>query len=69
MKKGCAGDDVKQLQENLLKLGYSLPKYGADGKFGSETRAAVRAFQKAQGLTVDGVYGPVTHAAMMALVG
>lgn len=59
------GNDVKQLQEHLLKLGYSLPKYGADGDFGSETEAAVRTFQKAEGLEVDGKYGEKSHAALM----
>lgn len=55
LKKGCEGDDVKELQNDLLKLGYSLPKYGADGDFGSETVKAVKAFQKEYGLPVDGV--------------
>ena len=48
-------DDVKELQNDLLKLGYSLPNYGADGDFGSETVKAVKAFQKEYGLPVDGV--------------
>ena len=65
LTKGTEGNDVKQLQEHLLKLGYSLPKYGADGDFGSETEAAVRAFQKAEGLEVDGKYGEKSHAALM----
>ena len=65
LTKGAEGNDVKQLQEHLLKLGYSLPKYGADGDFGSETEAAVRAFQKAEGLEVDGKYGEKSHAALM----
>ena len=56
---------MKQLQEHLLKLGYGLPKYGADGDFGSETEEAVRAFQKAEGLEVDGKYGEKSHAALM----
>jgi hypothetical protein len=37
LKKGCEGDDVRALQAALLAQGYSLPKYGADGDFGSET--------------------------------
>lgn len=65
LKKDTEGSDVKQLQEHLLKLGYSLPKYGADGDFGAETEAAVRAFQKAEGLEVDGKYGEKSHAALM----
>lgn len=42
---GSEGSDVRALQEMLLSLGYALPRYGADGKFGAETEAAVRAFQ------------------------
>ena len=51
---GCIGEDVKILQENLLKLGYKLPKYGADGEFGLETESAVKAFQKDNNLEVNG---------------
>ena len=65
LKKDTEGSDVKQLQEYLLQLGYNLPKYGADGDFGSETEAAVRTFQKAEGLEVDGKYGEKSHAALM----
>ena len=65
LSKGTEGNDVKQLQEYLLQLGYSLPKYGADGDFGSETEAAVRAFQKVESLEVDGKYGEKSHAALM----
>jgi N-acetyl-anhydromuramyl-L-alanine amidase AmpD len=38
---GSEGAKVKELQENLLKLGYKLPKWGADGDFGEETLEAV----------------------------
>ena len=64
LSKGCEGSDVKKLQELLLKLGYELPKYGADGDYGSETVAAVKKFQKSEGLTQDGKYGPKTHTAL-----
>lgn len=60
LKKGCVGDDVKQLQLDLMALGYKLPKYGADGDFGSETDSAVKAFQRAQGIEVDGIVGDET---------
>ena len=55
LKYGDNGDDVKELQQDLMKLGYALPEYGADGEFGDETKAAVKAFQKDHGLKVDGV--------------
>ena len=51
-----------------MQLGYALPKYGADTKFGAETEKALRAFQKETGLTVDGKYGDRTHAALMDAV-
>lgn len=51
---GCVGEDVKILQENLLKLGYKLPKYGADGEFGIETAFAVKEFQKDNNLEANG---------------
>ena len=65
LQKGCKGTDVTALQETLLKLGYALPKYGADGKYGAETQAAVTAFQAARGLTSDGIVGSVTLNALL----
>lgn len=55
LQKGTKGEDVKELQKALLSLGYTLPKYGADGDFGSETERAVKLFQTANGLVADGV--------------
>lgn len=46
-----------------------LSRYGADGKFGSETEEAVKAFQTAEGLEIDGIYGELTHAALMDAIG
>jgi len=66
LKKGSKGDDVKELQASLIKLGYSCGKYGADGDFGSDTKTAVKAFQKDHNLEVDGDYGSKSHAAMVA---
>lgn len=68
VKKGSKGDDVKTLQEGLLALGYSLPKYGADGDFGSETLAALQAFQTNYSLTVDGICGPATWTKLDAVL-
>lgn len=42
LKKGSKGENVKDLQELILKINNKLlPRYGADGDFGSETEAAV----------------------------
>ena len=53
------GSDVKTLQMMLNTLGYFAGK--VDGIFGSKTKAAVQRFQRHNGLTADGVVGPVTR--------
>ena len=58
LKNGSRGGAVKQLQANLNKLGFNCGT--ADGIFGAKTEAAVKAFQKAYGLAVDGIAGPAT---------
>ena len=68
LKHGSAGEDVKQLQQYLIRLGYDLGKWGADGEFGDTTELAVKAFQKDKGLDADGQYGKKTHAALIAAV-
>ena len=64
LKKGSKGDAVKTMQTMLIACGYSCGSAGADGDFGKNTEAAVKAFQSATGLTVDGIYGPVTKATL-----
>lgn len=65
LKRGMKGADVRELQEELLSLGYPLEQYGADGEFGRETEHAVRMLQRAAGVKQDGQYGPDAHAALM----
>ena len=48
---GSSGNEVKQIQQRLKDWGYY--KGSVDGVYGSKTQAAVRAFQKANGLQVD----------------
>jgi N-acetylmuramoyl-L-alanine amidase len=57
---GDQGQFVKEVQQDLIKAGFSLPIYGADGIYGEETKRAVMRFQKKYGLTVDGLVGPQT---------
>ena len=63
---GCEGADVKQLQTNLIKLGFSCGKWGADGEFGDCTEQAVEAFQRAHGLDATGIYDGRTREALEA---
>lgn len=53
-------DHVKFIQQRLIEKGFSCGKYGTDGSYGKDTRNAVKAFQKANGLTVDGYVGANT---------
>lgn len=59
-KKPGAGSDpkIKKVQEQLIALGIPLPKFGADGKMGSETSNAIKAFQKLAGVKEDGQITP-----------
>ncbi len=58
LKKGDKGTAVKQLQQRLKDLGYY--KSTCDGQYGAVTVNAVKAFQKKNGLTADGVAGTTT---------
>lgn len=68
LRKGDSGSEVKTLQENLIRLGYSCGSAGADGDFGDKTDAALRAFQKDHGLNVDGLAGEKTQAKIKELL-
>lgn len=65
---GSSGTAVKTMQQHLMSLGYSLPRKGDDGYFGSETQAAVVAFQRDHGLSPDGICGPLTWEAIFAAI-
>ena len=58
LRTGSRGDAVRKLQEMLNAKGYTCGS--VDGIFGSKTKAAVLAFQKANGLAADGIVGPLT---------
>lgn len=57
-RMGSRGSEVRAIQEKLKERG--LYSGNIDGIFGTLTEAAVRRFQKQQGLTVDGIAGPAT---------
>ncbi len=61
-RRGSSGSEVRQIQEKLKRWGYYSGS--VDGIYGSKTEAAVRSFQKKNGLTVDGIAGKKTLAAM-----
>jgi len=60
LKKGDKGPEVKKMQKMLIALGFSCGSKGADGNFGANTKAAVKAFQKKFGLDVNGLYDQAT---------
>jgi N-acetylmuramoyl-L-alanine amidase len=59
------GDDVRQLQERLLEMGYDVGR--ADGIYGGHTARAVAQFQREVGLAPDGSCGPATMKALRRL--
>lgn len=64
LSSGSRGQAVKELQEKLIKLGYNIGATGADGEYGYFTMLAVKEFQKANGLSQDGIAGAKTLAAI-----
>jgi hypothetical protein len=62
LQRGDKGDEVMQLQEALVALGYDVGE--PDGSFGPATEEAVKTFQADAGLEADGVAGPATLSAI-----
>ena len=67
LRYGSRGDDVIKVQKRLKPWGYY--KGSVDGVFGSGTLAAVKSFQRKNGLTADGIVGPKTAAALGITLG
>lgn len=68
LKFGSRGEEVLTLQKRLAELGYDVGPL--DGIFGPKTQAALEAFQKDFGLTVDGTYDAIEdHPAMKEALG
>jgi len=69
LRLGSTGDRVAEVQTMLRNRGYTI-SYGPDGsgrgRFEEQTLAAVRAFQRDNGLAVDGIVGPRTMAALQS---
>ena len=63
LRCGSIGPAVQLLQLALNRAGFG--ELASDGIFGSATRAALQRFQAAQGLTADGVAGPLTHRQLL----
>ena len=66
---GSTGEDVSKIQNALIGLGYTLDQYGVDGKIGSETVKAIKAFQEAQGLDITGIVDEKTLTALQSASG
>ncbi|HZJ57724.1 MAG TPA: peptidoglycan-binding protein [Clostridia bacterium] len=66
LKRGSKGGAVTDLQKVLKDLGYLSGK--VDGSFGPQTERDVKAFQKANGLVVDGKAGPKTMARLNDII-
>lgn len=64
IKDGIVGDDVRKLQEALVKLGY---KIDVDGECGPETTKAIKQFQKDNAIVVDGEFGKKSYAKLLEL--
>lgn len=65
-EKGAKGEEVRTVQNNLIKLGYLTG--AADGAFGDMTKAAIEKFQAEWGLEVNGAITRDTAATLQALV-
>ena len=67
LKKGTRGEAVRKLQQRLKELGYLQAE--ADGIYGDRTKGAVMRFQKAHGLSRDGIAGKQTQTVLYEYAG
>jgi hypothetical protein len=61
LSKGCGGQNVQNAQNKLIEKGFNLPRFGADCRFGSETKNAVKSFQSKNSLPQTGKIDQATH--------
>jgi peptidoglycan hydrolase-like protein with peptidoglycan-binding domain len=66
LKSGSKGDEVKSLQDGLIKLGFDVD---ADGHFGPKTETAVKTLQGMFGYDTDGIAGDGTQKLVTAQIG
>ncbi len=59
---GDQGEEIAEIQDQLVLLGYDVM---ADGAFGVATVEAIKDFQKSCGIKVDGLIGPATYSALL----
>ena len=67
LKKGTKGAAVKAMQTLLIGYGFDCGEKGADSSFGPATDRALRAYQSAKALEVDGSCGPATWASLLGV--
>lgn len=65
VKVGDKGDVVKEIQQLLIDLGFSVGSKGVDGKFGPDTKKGVMDFQSDNNIEDDGIVGPITAQKML----
>ena len=65
VQKGDKGINVTMWQNDLIFEGFTLPKYGVDGNFGTETATATKAFQKSVELSQSGIVDALTLLKMV----
>lgn len=68
LRFGSKGTDVKEMQSNLIKAGFSCGSAGADGDFGKSTESAVKLFQTIYGLTANGIFDTTTQKALKKIL-
>lgn len=68
--RGSRGQEVRELQQALNRQLHPSPNLIVDGIFGAQTEAAVTAFQRQAGISIDGIAGPETKSALgMSITG
>ena len=67
VKSGSRGDAAKIVQGALIAKGYSCGSSGIDGVFGTASVAALKRYQKEQGITADGIVGPATWGKLLGV--
>lgn len=66
LQSGMTGDDVRELQEDLIRLGFDVGPCGTDGEFGDDTESALKRFQRSRRLPVTGIADAATVEALEA---